>query len=688
MSRSAGTSNAVAMGNGSRIVSQNGACISRYSWPTPAIACGVWRYLLSGPRHPGADATRMGARGDALLALTPGGRPHRCRRRARLHRLPHPGTGLVRLALDAVLPEPAGLRAPGHRQHPRSGRVPRRVPRARAPARVGGYDEGGRRRDGGLGGPVRACPPSEPRVGPRGPRDQRGREEGHRARGGRPPGGFRGARRCDVRERRRGRAPRVRLVLVRRDGRDPVLHGHRGEDRLGNQRQPDHARGRGVPEGAAEAHPRAARDPPGGEPPREHAPAHEPGRRDPAGDARLLPFTEGDRRPRPLRRGESLRPARHRARAVPEVEGMSATEDLSALAEEYWEARLADAPLFATAIGDRRFDDKLSDISPEGRSRWGRLLEDVIARAHGIPEDSLREENRVTRSALITEAESELAYLRCGLDEWSVDPLGGPQVSFLNVESYQTVRTPDEGRAMVARWRAMGPHVDQHIANLRESLAAGKVAVRDCVEKVIGEIEDLAGKPENEWPLLKPVAVAREDWTEAERAEFREGLTRAVSDSIRPAFGRYVEMLRSELLPRSRPPEMPGIFHVVDGAGAYRKLIRVYTSLDPSPADIHETGLREVARVNGEMQALGKELFGLDDRRAILEKLRTDPDLYFTTRDEVAAKAESALARAKAAVPKWFRHLPKAGCVVVRMGGQEEKHSTIRTTTHSALGKI
>ena len=359
------------------------------------------------------------------------------------------------------------------------------------------------------------------------------------------------------------------------------------------------------------------------------------------------------------------------------MEGISPPEDLSALAEEYWEARLADAPLFATVIGDRRFDDRLSDISPEGRARWGRLLEDVIARAHGISEEGLREEYRVTRSALITEAESELAYLRCGLDEWSVDPLGGPQVSFLNVESYQTVPTPVEGRAMVARWRAMGPHVDQHIANLRESLAAGKVAVRDCVEKVIGELEDLEGKPANEWPLLKPVAVAHEDWTEAERAEFREGLTRAVSDSIRPAFGRYVEMLRSELLPRSRPPEMPGIFHVVDGAGAYRKLIRVYTSLDPSPADIHETGLREVARINGEMQALGKELFGLDDRRAILEKLRTDPDLYFTTRDEVAAKAESALARAKAAVPKWFRHLPKAGCVVVRMGEHEEKHSTI-----------
>jgi uncharacterized protein (DUF885 family) len=356
---------------------------------------------------------------------------------------------------------------------------------------------------------------------------------------------------------------------------------------------------------------------------------------------------------------------------------MSAPENLSTLVAEYWEARLADAPLYATAIGDRRFDDSLSDISPEGRARWARILEDVVTGAHRVPEDGLGNEDRVTRSALITEAESELAYLRCGIDEWSVDPLGGPQVSFLNVESYQTVRTPDEGRAMVGRWRAMGPYVDEYLANLRESLSAKKVAVRTCVEKVIGELEDLTGKPEAEWTLLKPLALAHEDWTDEERAEFREGLTRAVSDSIRPAFVRYLERLRSEILPHARPPEMAGIFHVPDGAEAYRHLIRVYTSLELSPGDVHETGLREVARINAEMAALGNEVFGLDDRKAVLEKLRTDPELHFTTRDEVAAKAESALARAKAATPKWFGRLPKAECVVVRMGQHEEKHSTI-----------
>jgi uncharacterized protein (DUF885 family) len=356
---------------------------------------------------------------------------------------------------------------------------------------------------------------------------------------------------------------------------------------------------------------------------------------------------------------------------------MTAAEDLGTLASEYWDGRLEDAPLYATAIGDRRFDDRLADITSQGRARFSRFLEGVIARAQAIPEGGLGNEARVTRDMLITEAESELAYLRCGVDEWSVDPLGGPQVSLLNVESYQTVRTPADARAMVVRWTAMGPYVAQHLANLRQSLAEGKVAVADCVRKVIEELEDLGGKPEEQWTLLKPLAVPHDDWTEDERAGLREGLTRAVAESIRPAFDQYLAMLRSELLPRARPPDMAGIMHVPDGDRSYRKLVRVYTSLDLNPEEVHATGLREVARINGEMVRLGAEVFGLQDRTRILEKLRTDPELYFTTRDEVAAKAESALARAKAAIPQWFGRLPGADCTVVRMGEHEEKHSTI-----------
>lgn len=356
---------------------------------------------------------------------------------------------------------------------------------------------------------------------------------------------------------------------------------------------------------------------------------------------------------------------------------MNAAEELADLAEAYWKHRLEESPTFATSIGDRRFDDRLSDISPEGRARRDRFLETLLTRARAIPKEALEPHDRVTWAMLFTDASARLDALRSGIDEWSVDPLHGPQVSLLNIESFQPIRTIDEARAMVSRWTAMGPYVSQYVANLRASLAGGKIAVEDCVSKVVEELKDLEAKGVEGWPLLKPLKASHEDWSETDRVEFRDGLTRAVAESVRPAFDEYRAMLQTELLPRARPASRPGILHVPDGARAYRRMIRVYTSLDLSPDEIHATGLAEVARVNRELSDLGAVEFGVVEREGILERLRSDRKLYFATPDEVAEKAEDALAKARAAIPKWFGRLPKAHCIVVRMGEHEEKHSTI-----------
>jgi uncharacterized protein (DUF885 family) len=350
---------------------------------------------------------------------------------------------------------------------------------------------------------------------------------------------------------------------------------------------------------------------------------------------------------------------------------------LLALANEYWEARMVNDPLFATALGDRRYDDKLPDITSEGRARADKQYESIRQRTSEIPEKSLSPAERLTRTALLVDVQAQLDYSWCHLEEWTVDPMGGPQVEFMNVESYQPVRSPAEGRAMAKRWNAMGPYLDDHIANLRRGLNAGKVAVRAGVEKVIDEIQDLKARPDQEWALLRPLAIPHEDWTEPERREFRDSLTTAARDSIRPAFIRYGEFLESQILPRARAQDLPGIMHLPNGLESYRRLIRVHTSLDLRPEAVHETGLREVARINREMEGLGEKIFGTRDTKQILHRLRTDQSLYFSTRDEVAAKAQSALNRAKAAIPRWFGRLPKVDCEVVRMEEHEEKHSTI-----------
>lgn len=350
---------------------------------------------------------------------------------------------------------------------------------------------------------------------------------------------------------------------------------------------------------------------------------------------------------------------------------------LDELARSYWEGRVRDHPIEATSYGERRFDHLLDDLSPAARAATRARLERLEDEVCSIEPERLGDEARITHAALLAQVRSDLDLLVCKLDLWTVDPLEGIPVQLLNIEAYQPVTTPDEARALVERWSAIGAHVETHIANLEAGLAAGLVAVRDPVERVIAELADLAARPNEDWAFMHPLAGDRSTWSRAERAWFERALGEVVESVIRPAFERYRLFLGEVILPRARPSERPGLMHLPGGAEAYRRLIRVHTSLDLRAEELHATGLREVERINAEMEALGRRALGAGSLAQTLERLRSDRTLYFSTRAEVAETAALALARAKAAIPGWFGVLPRADCVVVAMGEHEEKHSTL-----------
>ncbi len=355
----------------------------------------------------------------------------------------------------------------------------------------------------------------------------------------------------------------------------------------------------------------------------------------------------------------------------------AASAELGMLAGRYWDAYAEAHPIAATSFGDRRFDDRLDDESPAALAAHRDRLAELAERVRAVGDGDLEGRDRVTRSALVAQLATDIDRLDCDLERWTVDPMEGPPVLLLNVESYQPVAFPAQGEAMIERWRDVDRYVETHVANLRRGLADGLVAVRSPVARVVDELDDLLARPDAEWAFLKPLAVTRPDWTAAQRARFADGLAAAVRDAVRPALAGYREVLDAEILPRTRPDDRPGIMHLAGGREAYDKLIRVHTSLDTPPLELHRMGLAEIVRINADTERLGARVFGVADRAATVARLRTDRELYFSTSDEVAAKARDSLARATAAVPRWFGIVPLAPCEVVPMAEHEAKHSTI-----------
>ena len=337
---------------------------------------------------------------------------------------------------------------------------------------------------------------------------------------------------------------------------------------------------------------------------------------------------------------------------------------LDQLADDFWDECLEHHPTFATAIGDRRFDDRLEDESPETLDAWRGRLDAFDRRLAELGEDA----DPVTRAALEDALVVERFVMDADLAAFNIDPMNGPQVDLLNIPSFQPIRSAAEADALLARWAAMPAYLDTAIENLRRGAAEGRLGVAMLCTKVTDQLDELLARPDADWPLMEPSEGT---------PEIRDRLLEAIGEGIRPAFERYRSVIVDELAPRARPDDRPGLSHVPGGSEAYARLARAHTSLDIAPEDVHAIGLEEIRRIDAEFVELGARLLGAKDLDATLQALREDKDLYFTTREEVEAVARASLARASDAIGDWFGRLPKAPCEVVVIPQHEEKYSTI-----------
>jgi uncharacterized protein (DUF885 family) len=369
----------------------------------------------------------------------------------------------------------------------------------------------------------------------------------------------------------------------------------------------------------------------------------------------------------------------------PGADEPDAAAALAAVAADYWEAVLEADPLLATSLGDRRYDDRMPDVTLGGVASNRSKAAALLVRLDAVDTAGLDGGDRITASVLRESLLGDLAVLDSGLVTWNVDSLEGIPAGLITIPDYQRVDTPESGRAMVARWHAMAVYVNDHVANLRHSLADGRVASLPPVDRNIALLDGLLAEPSDRWPLCSPLAALDDadatdgpaTWTTADRERFATDLVDAVDAAVRPAFARLRGFLADHLRPRARPATAPGLGHVPGGDAAYRDLVRIHTSLDVEPEALHRTGLDEIARIDRELAALAGRVLGTASLAEAIARLRADESLGFATRDEVFESAVTALARAQAATPAFFGRLPRAACEVVAMGPHEEEHGTI-----------
>lgn len=338
---------------------------------------------------------------------------------------------------------------------------------------------------------------------------------------------------------------------------------------------------------------------------------------------------------------------------------------LDKLARDYWDYNLSISPTEAMLLGDHRFDAEMEQFSRQAEDEQISRLEGFVTAAEAIGDQGLTPDERVTKLVLIEEASGQANDRRSRLAEFDVSPSWGLHVALPQFAGQLPLTEPEHADALVEKWSKLGETFDQLIHRLRQGVARDRTPPQTSVDKSIVQIDQYLAMPIGEDPFVN--VPAPPSFTPEQTAAWRDRLTQQVIDVIRPAYKRYRDELADAVLPYSRSEEKTGVRWLPDGEEIYARAIRRHTSLDMAPLDIHNIGLEEIARLEGEYRTVGAEVLGTSDLAEIYERLRNDPTLRFETGDQVMAAAQDAMERAKAAIPDWFGRLPKADCVMAEI---------------------
>lgn len=351
---------------------------------------------------------------------------------------------------------------------------------------------------------------------------------------------------------------------------------------------------------------------------------------------------------------------------------------VSDLFRREWASELELDPMTATTLGVHRFDDRVDDNSAEGMARRRATARTFLEEAQVLAaRTDLVRADRSSLELLVESLEANVVSEVCAFEEWSLSASENPLTRWNRLPEDQKVTTPASGDTLVARYALIAQHVDRELENLRRGLGRGLVSNAETAGRIIDMFDKQLAQHLLEWPLAVPIRVHHDDWPPETLARFREALLKTVGDQIRPAFARYVTFLKTEVLPRARHDDQPGLGYLPNGAACYRARIRAHTTLERDPRELHQLGLDQIAKLDHDIAELGKSALGTDDLAQTLRRLRSDGSLYFTTAEEIEQKAQRALSRARAALPRAFHVLPKTDCVVARIPDYEAPYSTI-----------
>ncbi len=334
---------------------------------------------------------------------------------------------------------------------------------------------------------------------------------------------------------------------------------------------------------------------------------------------------------------------------------------LDALFMEMWEARLSHHPEFASSIGDKRYNDQLTDYSVDAYNEELARGRDSIIRLSAIDTTGMDDQEILSKELMLRQLVEQQEAAEFKTWEMPVDQFNGLHSELPQLVARLSFTTVKDFDDYTARLNKIPTAFEQISANMNAGIEDGRVPPKYLLEKVLVQVNAIATEKPEDTPFARPLKKFPNGVSAEDQARIKAAVLDAIQKQVLPAYQQFARFLKATYIPAGRTD--PGVWSLPGGDKYYAFRVRQSTTTSLTPDQIHQIGLDEVKRDEAEMLVLAQKL-GYKDLASLRAAVKDNPKLHPQTREQYLDAFRADLDQMRPKLPQLFGRLPKAPLVV------------------------
>ncbi|WVZ30701.1 DUF885 domain-containing protein [Acinetobacter baumannii] len=345
---------------------------------------------------------------------------------------------------------------------------------------------------------------------------------------------------------------------------------------------------------------------------------------------------------------------------------------LNQLLQEQWEYALKNSPETATVLGDLRYNDRWTEFSKNQIEKDKKTTQNFLKRFEAIDSTGFSATDQLNKDLMIYQLKETLKNYDLKLYEMPFNQMWGLHLQFPGFISSIPFNNAKQYQDYIARLKQIPLILDQGIQLAKQGQKDGLMPPKYLIEKVAKQITSIATPAGKDSVFASPLKQFPNNISKAEQERLSREILQVIDQNVRPAYQKLGTFIQKDYLPHGRQYE--GIWSLPNGDELYRFYVENNTTTSESPENIHQLGLKEVARIEAEMLKIAKAQ-GFNDLKSFQQSLKTNPAVFPKSREEILEIYRGYIAQMQPELPKLFGLLPKNKVEVLPVEQYREKEA-------------